>query len=106
MANGVHANSDPFPDDAAVAPLLTHSFEKLAARDPVETSHLLAASLDTGFFHLDLRNSEDGQSILKLADKIFEVAKAIFNIPSEEKDRAELGRGVVATRSVAYGFIE
>lgn len=105
MTNGVHASSNPFADDAAVAPLLAHSFEKLAARDPVETSHLLAASLHTSFLHLDPRNSEDEQSILKFADKIFEVAKEIFNIPFEEKDRAELGRGVVVTRSVAYGFI-
>jgi isopenicillin N synthase-like dioxygenase len=88
-----------------MAPLLTLSFEKLAARDPEETSRLLAASLDTGFFYLDLRNSEDGESILKLADTLFEVAKEIFNIPSEEKDRAELGRGVVATRSVARDSI-
>jgi isopenicillin N synthase-like dioxygenase len=101
--NGIHTNGHSFPDDVPTAPLLTLSFDKLAARDPEETPRLLAASLDTGFFYLDLRNSEDGESILEIADKLFNLAKEIFNIPAQEKEQAETGRGFVATRSVVCG---
>ena len=100
--NGLHQNGISLPDDIPMAPLLTLSFDKLAARDADETSRLLDASLDTGFFYLDLRKSQDGESILQVADKMFDLAKEVFEIPAEEKEKFEKGRGVVATRLVIY----
>jgi isopenicillin N synthase-like dioxygenase len=103
LTNEIQGDGDSLPDDIQTAPLLTLKFNKLTARDPEETSRLLAASLDTGFFYLDLRKSNDGEAILGIADRIFDLAKEVFNIPTEEKVQAEAGRGVVATRFAACG---
>ena len=100
--NGFHTNGTSLPDDILMAPLLVLSYEKLAARDPQETSRLLDASLDTGFFYLDLRESQDGELILETAEKMFGLSKEVFDIPIGEKEKFTKGRGVVDTRLVAY----
>ncbi|KAJ5980592.1 hypothetical protein N7481_007890 [Penicillium waksmanii] len=75
----------PFPDDVATAPLLRLSLGKLLAGDLAEYERLFEASVDIGFFYLDLQDSEQGESLLDDADDLFRVGESLFELPLEEK---------------------
>lgn len=75
----------PFPDDVATAPLLRLSLGKLLAGDLTEYERLFEASVDIGFFYLDLQDSEHGESLLDDADDLFRIGESLFELPLEEK---------------------
>lgn len=75
----------PFPNDVPTAPLLRLSFGKLLAGDAAEYNRLFEASVDIGFFYLDLQDSEQGRSLLGDADDLFRVGEKLFELPLEEK---------------------
>ena len=75
----------PFPDDVPTAPLLRLSLAKLLAGDAAEYERLFEASIDIGFFYLDLQDSEQGRSLLLDADDLFQVGDKLFQLPLEEK---------------------
>lgn len=75
----------PFPDNVPTAPLLRLSFGKLLAGDIAEYERLFEASVDIGFFYLDLQDAEQGMSLLGDADDLFQVGEKLFDLPLEEK---------------------
>jgi isopenicillin N synthase-like dioxygenase len=77
----------PFPDDVPSAPLLRLSLGKLLAADKAELERLYEASVDIGFFYLDLQDSEHGTSLLTDADGLFKVGEELFELSLEEKKR-------------------
>ena len=79
------AAAPPFPDDVPMAPLLRLSLHKLLRRDEAEVERFSRACEDLGFFYLDLEG--DGDSLLRDANGLFDVAEALCDLPSEEKER-------------------
>ena len=81
------ASTPPFPDNVPTAPLVRISLEKLLNNDHDETTQCFTAYKDMGFFHLDLRGTPQGQSIVNDADKLFDVGKQLYDLFLEEKQR-------------------
>lgn len=75
----------PFPNHVTTAPLLRISLKKLLDQNPAELSKLYDASVDIGFFYLDLRDAEQGQHLLDDADALFQVGERLFDLSLEEK---------------------
>lgn len=90
---GSYIEIPPFPDDVPTAPLLKLSAAKLAARDAAEEARLFETAKDTGFFYLDLGDTEDGRSILSTSNEIFERTKSLFVMSEEEKSRLDRTTG-------------
>jgi isopenicillin N synthase-like dioxygenase len=84
MAGSV-SSGPPFPDDVPTAPLLRLSLHKLLKRDDAEVECFNRACEDLGFFYLDLE--DDGDSLLRDANRLFDVAQAFCDLPSEEKGK-------------------
>lgn len=77
----------PFPDDVPTAPLLRLCLGKLLAGDAVELERLYEASVDIGFFYLNLQDCEHGTSLLGDADGLFQVGERLFELPLDEKKK-------------------
>lgn len=77
----------PFPDDVPTAPLLRLSLKKLLAGDTTEYERLFQASVDIGFFYLDLQNSDHGSALLADADALFDVGERLFELSLAEKKK-------------------
>jgi isopenicillin N synthase-like dioxygenase len=75
----------PFPNDVPTAPLLRLSLHRLLRRDEAEVERFNRACEDLGFFYLDLEG--DGDSLLRDANELFDVAEAFCNLPLEEKEQ-------------------
>lgn len=83
----------PFPDDVPTAPLFRLSLEKLLLqKDKGEIQRFCKACEDIGFFYLDLRESEQGNSILGDADKLFTVGESLFELSLEEKQKYDFSK--------------
>jgi isopenicillin N synthase-like dioxygenase len=74
-----------FPDDVPTAPLLRLSLHKLLKRDEAEVERFNRACEDLGFFYLDLK--ADGDSLLRDANQLFNVAEALCDLPLKEKEK-------------------
>jgi isopenicillin N synthase-like dioxygenase len=77
----------PFPSDVPTAPLLRLSLEKLLNNDTEESTRFYQACKNLGFFYLDLRGTSIGESILKDADRLFDVGEKLFELDLEEKEK-------------------
>jgi isopenicillin N synthase-like dioxygenase len=82
----------PFPEDVPTAPLLRLSSAKLLAGDPAEYQRLFQASLDIGFFYLDLSDTKQGSSLLSDADNLFQVGERLFELTLEEKRKYDFSK--------------
>ncbi|MCJ1439175.1 hypothetical protein MMC27_008566 [Xylographa pallens] len=81
------SNIPPFPNDVPCAPLLKLSFRKLLDGDNEESDRLFEASKQLGFFYLDLRDSLEGDSILKDVDELFTIGEQLFDLDGDEKQK-------------------
>jgi hypothetical protein len=72
-----------FPSGVKVIDIPTVSFENLKRGSEQDSEDLFEASREYGFFLLDLRNSEEGESLLKGAETIFDLAAATFALGPE-----------------------
>lgn len=79
------STTPPFPDDVPTAPLLRLSLHKLLKRDEAEVERFNRACEDLGFFYLDLE--ADGDSLLRDANQLFNVAEALCDLPVKEKEK-------------------
>ncbi|KAJ5690370.1 hypothetical protein N7462_004762 [Penicillium macrosclerotiorum] len=89
----------PFPDDVPIAPLLRLSLAKLLSGDTAECERLYEASVEIGFFYLDLQDSEHGISLLGDADDLFGVGERLFELSLEEKKKYDF-----STQNSYFGY--
>lgn len=82
----------PFPDDVATAPLLRLSLQKLLARHETEIQRFFTACKDVGFFYLDLRGPETGDTMLGEADGLFGVGERLYELDVEEKRKYDFSK--------------
>jgi hypothetical protein len=92
-------NIPPFPDNVPTAPLVSISLSKLLAHDAETEERLWTAACQTGFFYLDLRRQAghssssgagklvDGEALLQVVDRLFQVGRRLFDTDEEEKRR-------------------
>ncbi|KAH8929972.1 Clavaminate synthase-like protein [Atractiella rhizophila] len=77
----------PFPIDVPTAPLVRFSLPSLSAN--AQDADVLAELFDVckkiGFFYLDLRGSDDGERLLKVVDKMWEVGNMAFALEEDVK---------------------
>ena len=82
----------PFPSDVPIAPLLQLSLKRLQDGDTEESARFIRAAKDLGFFYLDLRNSMEGETILKDTDRLFKLGEDLFQLDLEEKQSYDFSR--------------
>lgn len=85
MASDNFPDLPPFPDDIPTTPLLRLSLATLLKHEEGEYQRFCKACEEIGFFYLDLRELEDGQSILSDADQLFKLSEDLFALDIEEK---------------------
>ena len=85
----------PFPSDLPVAPLLKLSLAELSAGDATERGQLLRASIEQGFFLLDLRETSKGQRLLNDVDEAFKIGQRFFAEDAETKMAFKVNAGNV-----------
>ena len=73
----------PFPKDIPTAPLYRLSLSKVRS-DASESERLFSACRDLGFFYLDLRQSEQGEILLKEAEELFKMAPKLYDLGRDE----------------------
>ena len=71
-------------------PLETIEYAKILANDPKESSRLLNAAAEPGFFHLDLRDEPSGQFLTNL-DAVYKMSASHFE-PDLKQKMVELRR--------------
>ena len=80
-----------FPTDVPTAPLKRLSLASLLSSDPSiaksESLRLFDACTSLGFFYLDLRDTPQGDAILKDSDDLFLMQKSLFALPEQEKQK-------------------
>lgn len=81
------ARHPPFPSDVPVVQLECLSFTKIFARDAAECERLFQACQDIGFFLLNLRGTEEGETMLKHAETAFTLTEQIHELDQDELKR-------------------
>jgi isopenicillin N synthase-like dioxygenase len=100
MASDNFPDLPPFPNDIPTTPLLRLSLAKLLKHEEGEYQRFCTACEEIGFFYLDLRELEDGQSILSDADQLFKLSEDLFALAIEEKKKYD---GVILRLQAAWG---
>lgn len=72
-----------FPSDVPIADIPTISYLRLQGDFAEESENLYEACREHGFFLLDLRNSAEGEKLLKDAETMYDVSVDIFNLGPE-----------------------
>ena len=74
----------PFPNEIPVIDLECLNLTKLLADDAAESAKLFQAAQDTGFFLINLQGCEEGESMLRHAEKAFDLSRQIHDLEYEE----------------------
>jgi isopenicillin N synthase-like dioxygenase len=77
----------PFPEGVATMRMSTVSLVGLNKGEDGDAQRLLSACQELGFFLLDLHGDELGEVMISEIDKMFHLAKEIFNLPDEVKNQ-------------------
>lgn len=84
MPTATYFNRCPeFPSDLPIADIPIISFSNLRDDSHNESDRLYEACTAHGFFLLDFRNSEEGATLLKDAETMFDVGAATFDLGPE-----------------------
>jgi hypothetical protein len=78
------AQSPPFPDDAPIADIPVIFYKGLLSNSSTESEKLFNACREHGFFLLNLRDSEEGEALLKDAESMFKISNATFDLGQDE----------------------
>ncbi|PQE31746.1 2OG-Fe(II) oxygenase family protein [Rutstroemia sp. NJR-2017a WRK4] len=78
------AQSPPFPDNVPIADIPVISYKGLQSNASDESQKLFNACREHGFFMLNLRDSEEGEALLKDAETIFKISNATFGLGQDE----------------------
>ncbi|KAL9106452.1 MAG: hypothetical protein Q9227_008540 [Pyrenula ochraceoflavens] len=76
-----------FPSDVPIADIPILSFKKLQNHNDDESRKLYEACCAHGFFLLDLRASNEGEQLLKDAEKMFDLTAETLNLDKEELEK-------------------
>ena len=87
VSEKLFAGIPPFPDDIPTMPMYTVSLGDLCARDERAAHTMFTACQELGFFLLDLRQSELGESMIQEIDSLFVVGKEIMSLPEDIKEQ-------------------
>lgn len=74
----------PFPSDVSVVNLNCLSFTKLLANDALESRKLFQACQETGFFLINLKGSDEGETMLTHAETAFDLNERIHQVEKVE----------------------
>lgn len=74
----------PFPLDIPVVNLQCLSYTKLLTDDVSESARLFQVSQETGFFLLNLKGSDEGETMLTHAETAFDLNEQIHQIEKDE----------------------
>lgn len=75
----------PFPADIPTAKVNNISHAALCKGEVAALLALLNSARTTGFFRLDLTDTENGQQFLASAEKMFDLAAKTFDLPVDVK---------------------
>ncbi|KAL8888830.1 MAG: hypothetical protein Q9192_006113 [Flavoplaca navasiana] len=81
------ARNPPFPSDVPVIELECLSFTKLLANDAAECQRLFQACQYIGFFLVNLRGSDEGETMLKHAERAFDLTEQIHRVDQDTLKR-------------------
>ena len=84
------AKVPPFPDHVPTARLQRLDLGKLLSGDEAESQALFEASAGLGFFLLDLRGCEQGETLLRETEAAFNISQEFYASSDEEKSRFPL----------------
>lgn len=76
----------PFSDKVKTAPLVSISLAKLEASDEAESKAFFNAAQNLGFFYMNMEGSALGDKLVSEAEQLFQLQKAFFKRPNEEKE--------------------
>lgn len=77
------ARNPPFPSDVPVVQLECLSFTKLLANDAAECQRLFQTCQYIGFFLVNLRGSDEGETMLKHAERAFDLTEQIHRVDQD-----------------------
>jgi hypothetical protein len=90
----------PFPDDVPVYELPRLSLRKLISNDSEQSKELFKSFREHGFALLDMQGCHEGESLLKEAEKMFEITRDVtIGLDIEEKMK------YVPTPPVIFGLV-
>lgn len=75
----------PFPTDIPLYDVAKLSYPSLLAGDVMESRKLFEACKETGFFLLDLRDTPQGERLLKEAEGMLELTRKFSALEEAEK---------------------
>ena len=87
------AQVPPFPNDVRTVELRRLQLGMLLADDESGSKALFEACAGLGFFLLDLRGCDDGDSLLRETEAGFEISREFYASGDDEKSRFPLLRG-------------
>lgn len=90
----------PFPKNVPLVNLTRLSLSKLIDNDDLESKRLFQAGTETGFFVLDLRNSTEGEVMLRDTEKVFNLNEELY-----ELGQAELMRYAYRPPKSLFGYV-
>lgn len=76
-----------FPENIPTLSMRTVPLAKLRSGDAATAKNLLDACQELGFFLLDLRGDELGETAIKDIDGLFAAAKDVMNLPEDIKEK-------------------
>lgn len=82
-----------FPSDLAIAPISRISFSEVVAGNADEELKVLEACQTHGFFYLDLQHIDVGELLLSDSDGLLQLARQLFDLPTETKREYALRPG-------------
>lgn len=88
-----------FPQHVPVMDLPRISLAKLA-NDDGESAQLFRACKETGFFLLDLRDTDEGETMLNDAEAKYDLSEKVFDI-----DQAELTKHAFTIPGGVFGYV-
>ncbi len=84
------AKVPPFPDHVPTVKLQRLELSKLLAEDEGESKALFEACTGLGFFLLDLRGCEEGETVLEETEAGFKIGQEFYALSDEERSKFPL----------------
>lgn len=74
----------PFPSDIPTAEIRNFTYEALKTGNRTDSDELFEACREQGYFMLDMRGSEDGETLLRDVEAMFNLNNELFQMEHSE----------------------